>query len=179
MTFALRPMRPADLEQVLAIAAASPEAPHWQPSDYAPYLAPDSGNPALIRTALVAISSAAPNEEIRAFAAATLLRIADSAGVQNLAQLDSLAVHPEARRQGLATAVLQALLAWAAQNRAHHFSLEVRAGNAPAIALYQRLGLRIEGRRPRYYRDPPEDALLLGSALPPASIPSVFHHEIG
>lgn len=181
MNVTLRSMRPADLEQVLAIAAVSPEAPHWQPSDYNPYFTPNPGNPALIRTALVATTDPAPtpNPKVRAFAAASLLLIEDSAGIQNLAQLDSIAVHPQARRQGLATALLEALLNWAAQNRAHRFSLEVRAGNAPALALYQRLGLEIEGRRPRYYRDPPEDALLLGSALPPASIPPVFHREIG
>jgi ribosomal-protein-alanine N-acetyltransferase len=162
MSIEIRPATPADLEPILAIAAASPETPRWQPSDYHPYLSPEAYNPALRRTAIVAISS----EKIRAFAAATLLLITDSASHENLCQLDSIAVHPEARRQGLGAALLRAILAWAAQNHARRLTLEVRAGNVPAIALYQRLGLRPEGRRPRYYSDPEEDASLLGIPLP-------------
>jgi [ribosomal protein S18]-alanine N-acetyltransferase len=80
-----------------------------------------------------------------------------------------MAVRPEARRQGIGSALLRALLAWAADNHARHFSLEVRASNAPAIGLYQRLGLRPEGRRPRYYTHPEEDALILG--MPVTLIP--------
>jgi len=154
-------MRPADLDPVLAIAEQSPEAPHWKPSDYTPYFAPDL-NPSLLRTAVVAL---APNPhqpaEIQAFAAATLL----NDGQQNLSQLDSIAVHPAARRQGVATALLRAILTWSARNNACHLALEVRAGNAAALALYQQCGLRPEGRRPRYYTDPEEDALLLGREI--------------
>jgi ribosomal-protein-alanine N-acetyltransferase len=166
MTVTLRPMQAADLEQVLAIAAASPEAPHWKPSDYAPYLTPDASNPALVRTAIVATTldlHQSTEGKIQAFAAATLL----NDGQQNLSQLDSIAVLPSARRQGVASALLRAILTWSARNNARHFGLEVRAGNAAAIALYLRCGLRPEGRRPRYYTDPEEDALLLGMEITP------------
>jgi ribosomal-protein-alanine N-acetyltransferase len=154
----IRHATPADLEAILAIAAASPEVPRWQPPGYHPYLSPGSPNATLHRTALIASS----DEEIIAFAAASLLLD----GEQNLCQLDSMAVHPAARRQRLATNLLRAILAWALQNGARHLALEVRAGNAPAIALYRRLGLVEEGRRPRYYTHPQEDALLLGIPLP-------------
>jgi ribosomal-protein-alanine N-acetyltransferase len=40
--------------------------------------------------------------------------------------------------------------------------LEVRVGNAAAIRLYERLGFRVMGRRPKYYADNGEDALLMG-----------------
>ncbi|MGB9029422.1 MAG: GNAT family N-acetyltransferase, partial [Acidobacteriaceae bacterium] len=60
---------------------------------------------------------------------------------------------------------LRAILVWSAAHNARHLALEVRAGNAPAIALYQRCGFRPEGRRPRYYTDPEEDALLLGMPI--------------
>jgi ribosomal-protein-alanine N-acetyltransferase len=150
----LRQAQPTDLDSILAIAAASPEAPQWQPADYAPYLTPDASNPNLLRTALVATSE----EKIQAFAAATLL----VDGTQNLCQLDSIAVLPEARRQGIATALVRARLTWAAAHHAHHFSLEVRTGNTPAIRLYERQGFRSEGSRPRYYAHPEEDALILG-----------------
>ena len=72
------------------------------------------------------------------------------------------------------------LLSWAAQNGARHFSLEVRASNATAIALYQRFGFRPEGRRPRYYTHPEEDALLLGIPVTGGRpIPALFHRESG
>ena len=167
MTFTLRPMQFPDIDEVLAIAKQSPEAPRWPPSAYTPYVtsADSETNPALLRTALVAIDSSAqqPSQEnIRAFAAATLLLVEGSAGQQNLCSLDSMAVRPDARRHGLGTALIRAILVWSAAHNARHLALEVRAGNAPAIALYQRCGFRPEGRRPRYYTDPEEDALLLG-----------------
>jgi [ribosomal protein S18]-alanine N-acetyltransferase len=165
----IRPMQQTDLEPVLNLAAACPEAPQWQHSSYAAYLAPLT-NSHLLRTGLVVIDPENQLAEIQAFAAATLLLD----GEQNLCQLDSIAVHPEARRRGIATVLLRALLAWAAQNRAHHFSLEVRAGNAPALALYQHLGFRPEGRRSRYYTHPEEDALILGTSVTPESCSAGF-----
>ncbi|MGA7353393.1 MAG: GNAT family N-acetyltransferase [Acidobacteriaceae bacterium] len=168
LAFTLRPMQPSDLDQVLAIAEQSPEAPRWPPSSYTPYLtgAASQTNPALLRTALVATTSSNPDqpnkEKIQAFAAATLLLVPDSAGQQNLCSLDSMAVHPTARRRGLGLALLRAILAWSARHNARHLTLEVRAGNAPALALYQLCGFRPEGLRTRYYTDPEEDALLLG-----------------
>ena len=44
-------------------------------------------------------------------------------------------------------------------------TLEVRESNAAALALYAKCGLREVGRRPRYYKEPQEDALLLTVAL--------------
>ena len=179
MTFTIQAMQPADLDEVLTIAAAAAEAPQWPRSAYNPYLALDA-NPALLRTALVAVDPGGPaRTAVLAFACATLLRVPDSAGAQNLAQLDSMAVHPSHRRRGLGAALLREVLSWAAQNGAGHFSLEVRASNAPAIALYQRLGLRPEGRRPGYYTHPEEDALLLGIPVTRGGYPALFHRESG
>ena len=177
MTFTIRAMQPADLDPVLAIATASPEAPQWPRSAYVPYVAPDPANPALLRTALVAFDPGTP--AVLAFACATLLHIPDPAGAQNSAHLDSMAVLSDARRHGIGAALLRELLAWATRNGAHHFSLEVRASNAPAIALYQHFGLRPEGRRPRYYTHPEEDALLLGIPVTRGGYPALFHRESG
>jgi ribosomal-protein-alanine N-acetyltransferase len=161
MTIAIRPMQLADLEPILDLTATCPEAPQWQLSAYSSYLGPPP-EPPLLRTGIVAINPEMPNP-IQGFAAATLLLD----GEQNFAQLDSMAVNPNARRQGLGSALLEAVLAWAAQNGARHFSLEVRASNTAAIRLYERFGLRTEGRRPRYYAHPEEDALLLGRTITP------------
>ena len=178
MTFALRPMQPGDLDQILAIAAAAPEVPRWPRSAWAAYLSPDPGNKNLLRFALVAEASTPPDPEetqfprppvLLGFACASLLCTPDSPAAQNLCELDSMAVLPAARRRGIGANLLRALLAWAAQNGAHRFSLEVRASNTPAIALYQGLGFLPEGRRPRYYTDPEEDALLLGISVTPGT----------
>lgn len=86
------------------------------------------------------------------------------------AELLSLAVAPEARRQGLATRLL-AGFAEASQTRgAERAFLEVAAGNLAAQALYARDGWQPGGRRKAYYRSPgggAEDALVLWRSLGP------------
>ncbi len=72
-----------------------------------------------------------------------------------------LAVRPSWRRRGLARVLLDLALRRAAAAGSRLALLEVRAGNEPALALYRALGFRTVGRRPSYYRDPVEDALLL------------------
>ncbi len=169
----IRPMAAADLPAVLAINAASPQAPRWPPSAFEPYLSP-TPEPPLLRTAFVAVSKPGDSQPvISGFAAATLLLD----GQQNRCELDSMAVHPQARRHGLGTALVRSVLAWAAHHGAHRLALEVRAGNTPAIRLYQRLGLHPEGRRPRYYSQPEEDALLMGMMVTPVQHPHSFSTE--
>lgn len=155
----IRPIQAADLDAVLAIALASPQAPRWPPSAWTPYLAPADPHATLLRAALVATEGST----VLGFACVTLLLD----GQENRAELDSMAVHPAARRRGFGSDLLRAVAAWAAAHGARHLSLDVRASNTAAIALYQRLGLRPEGRRPRYYADPEEDALLLGTPVTP------------
>jgi ribosomal-protein-alanine N-acetyltransferase len=71
--------------------------------------------------------------------------------------ITTIAVRPEYRRRGHARALIGAALA--AFPDASHVHLEVRPTNVEAIALYESLGFRETGRRPRYYGD--EDALLM------------------
>jgi len=71
--------------------------------------------------------------------------------------ITTIAVRPEYRRRGHARALIGAALA--AYPNASHVHLEVRPTNAAAIALYESLGFRKTGRRPRYYGD--EDGLLM------------------
>jgi ribosomal-protein-alanine N-acetyltransferase len=72
----------------------------------------------------------------------------------------NVAVDPNARRTGVATAMLRALLAEIGDPRAR-LTLEVRRSNAAAIALYERFGFRSAGTRRRYYQDNGEDALIM------------------
>jgi [ribosomal protein S18]-alanine N-acetyltransferase len=71
--------------------------------------------------------------------------------------ITTIAVRPEYRRRGHARALIGAALA--AFPEASHVHLEVRPTNVEAIVLYESLGFRETGRRPRYYGD--EDALLM------------------
>jgi ribosomal-protein-alanine N-acetyltransferase len=81
--------------------------------------------------------------------------------------INTLAVDPELRRLGLATALMKHLLAVAAAEGANRALLEVRRSNAPAIKLYESLGFQVTDVRRHYYTQPVEDALILSRrALP-------------
>lgn len=74
--------------------------------------------------------------------------------------LDNIAVAPQARRQGVADALLSALTGFGREHLAC-LMLEVRASNAPAMALYEKHGFAAVGRRKNYYEAPREDAILM------------------
>ena len=73
--------------------------------------------------------------------------------------LMNVAVAPERRRAGVASRLIARLFEEA--GRELSFTLEVRVSNRPAIAMYERLGFRSAGVRPRYYQDNGEDALIM------------------
>lgn len=73
----------------------------------------------------------------------------------------NVAVSPDARRRGIGEKLILELVERLKERDSHCLTLEVRASNAPAIALYEKLGFTQVGRRPNYYRNPKEDALIL------------------
>ncbi len=73
----------------------------------------------------------------------------------------NVAVAPEYRRRGIAQALILELIRRLSQQGNRSLMLEVRASNTPAITLYHKLGFAQVGRRPNYYRNPKEDALIL------------------
>ena len=75
--------------------------------------------------------------------------------------INSLAVAPALRRQGVGSELMRAVLAKAREEGASKATLEVRRSNEPARALYERLGFEVEAIRPDYYTNPREDALIL------------------
>jgi ribosomal-protein-alanine N-acetyltransferase len=75
--------------------------------------------------------------------------------------INSFAVQPEWRRQGLATRLLREVFREAREAGATAATLEVRASNLPARRLYEQLAFTVEGVRPDYYQAPREDALIL------------------
>ena len=77
----------------------------------------------------------------------------------------NVVTHPDARRQGIAQTLIARLASLAQESRCSMMTLEVRASNIPAQRLYEGLDFRQIGRRPKYYRDNQEDALILARIL--------------
>ena len=89
-------------------------------------------------------------------------RVVGYAGVQVILDegyITNIAVRPECRRQGIAAKLLQVFMDFAKANQLSFLTLEVRASNYDAIALYGSRGFRSMGRRKNYYEHPREDAL--------------------
>lgn len=80
------------------------------------------------------------------------------------AELLRIAVRPDARRRGIARALMQKISALLASRGCTELHLELRSTNAPAMALYEATGFRHTGRRTSYYTSG-EDALLMKQEL--------------
>ena len=94
--------------------------------------------------------------------------LADERGQADEIQIMASACHPDHRRAGVGAALLAEALDHGRARRAEVATLEVRRGNLPAIALYERAGFRTVHVRKQYYQDNGEDALvMLLSALTP------------
>ena len=91
-------------------------------------------------------------------------RVVGYAGLQVVLDegyITNIAVRPECRRQGIAGKLLQVFLDFAEGNHLAFLTLEVRASNYDAIALYGARGFRGVGRRKNYYEHPREDAIIM------------------
>ena len=91
-------------------------------------------------------------------------RVAGYVGSQTVmgeTDMMNIAVYPEFRRRGIAEQLVEALIEQLRELGSKCLTLEVRASNDAAQALYEKLGFLQIGRRPRYYRNPKEDALIL------------------
>jgi ribosomal-protein-alanine N-acetyltransferase len=145
----VRRMMLADLDSVIEIAESLKEAPHWPRSAYQE--AVNCGGAARRRIALVAENHG--SKIVTGFVVASLLA--------PQAELESIAVVRAAQRHGLARRLFASLAAELARAEITEILLEVRPSNGSALGLYRRLGFAETGRRPRYYLDPAEDAVLM------------------
>ena len=84
-----------------------------------------------------------------------------SQSVMGEADMMNLGVTERYRRHGIGGALVRELVTQLYKSGVHSLTLEVRASNAPAISLYDQLGFMQVGRRPNYYSNPREDALIL------------------
>jgi [ribosomal protein S18]-alanine N-acetyltransferase len=148
---AIRTLIASDVDAVLKLEARTPEAPHWNRVDYERILA--SHDEKASRAAWIA----AEGSDLIGFVVGHLI-----AGV---CEVESIVVASFARRLGIGKSLLDTLAGWALASGAQKLELEVRAGNRSAIAFYENAGFSREGLRPSYYRDPEEDAVLMGKPL--------------
>lgn len=84
-------------------------------------------------------------------------------------EIFNIAVLHELRCQDIAWSLLRHVLDWGHELGFTRCLLDVRENNQPALALYKKAGFEMLGRRPKYYTDTGEDALVLVCNLPAAS----------
>jgi ribosomal protein S18 acetylase RimI-like enzyme len=169
----LRRATAADLDAILALERATDHAPHWPLAAYQAILdAPVAEPAAMHRCLFVAEASVQANEagqtnvRLVGFAVGLLPPALEPSGTspaasERVAELESVAVALDARRSGIGRTLCCAVIDWCRAQGATEVVLEVRATSGDAVALYASLGFTLVGRRPRYYRAPEDDALIL------------------
>lgn len=143
----LRALELRDIEDVLAIQAASPEIAQWALWDY----------DRVARGEMAGWIAEHENGDVTGFLVAR--RVANDLEILNFA------VRPTHRRQGIGAALLQSAFEWAKSLELQRAFLEVRLSNLAALRFYESHNFEVTGRRPRYYTAPIEDALLLAAPL--------------
>lgn len=85
--------------------------------------------------------------------------------IRNEIQISNIAISPEYRQMGVGEGVLQKMLIEMRHKGAEFVFLEVRPSNLAARRLYEKIGFTILGLRKGYYRNPSEDAIVMGKSL--------------
>jgi ribosomal-protein-alanine N-acetyltransferase len=147
----IRAAVPEDIQQLIELAAESDTAAHWSAREYNALFAPEAPE----RVALVAVEELQPG---------TVGFVIARCGGDEW-EIENVVVATDARRKGIAGLLVQEILRQARERRVNDVFLEVRESNAAARAMYERFGFHEQGRRPRYYREPEEDALVLRKTL--------------
>jgi ribosomal-protein-alanine N-acetyltransferase len=144
VTLLIHPATVADLPAMMALEKRAATAAHWSAEQYeALFRASDPGRVALILW---------EESDLQGFVIARV--------VGKEWEIENIAVAGPARRRGLGTRLLGELLDSARAKDAAAVFLEVRESNQAARVLYEKWAFREGGRRPGYYKDPAEDAIL-------------------
>jgi ribosomal-protein-alanine N-acetyltransferase len=147
-TIRIRPMTVADVERVHLIDQLSFSMP-WPLRSYQYELTENKAS--LTHVAEIALA----NETTIIVGMVVTWLIVDEAHIA------TIAVHPNYRSMGIGKKLLSATLEEAIQHGAKMATLEVREGNLAATQLYTDYGFLVTGRRPRYYHDTQEDAIIM------------------
>lgn len=179
----VRRMNVSDIERVFMIAWSRRHAPKWTKVAYLSALkvdasprrialvAEDSGEghaplvfdwkaPDFVeaeRSAAVALESDAKPGRVVGFAVASL--------VPPQAELETIVIAAAEQRRGIGGKLMTAMAEELSAAAVSEALLEVRASNDRALGFYRSMGWREAGRRPRYYAEPEEDAVLMSLAL--------------
>lgn len=150
----------ADVPGVLLLEQETPGAPHWSRDEYEAAIVNSNG--AIRRRAWVAVHSG----RLVSFAVVREL----AAGGETECELESVAVHPAAQRNGIGGSLLAHVISQVKASSAGLLLLEVRASNLTARRLYQLAGFAEKGVRKDYYPadpdGPAEDAILMELRFP-------------
>jgi ribosomal-protein-alanine N-acetyltransferase len=160
----IRQMQAADLEQVRAIDRISFSLP-WPERAYEIELRENQNSIPLVAEKTV------PGGEALVVGVVVAWMVLDEVHIA------TISVHPEQRGQGISRALLARAIEEGIQRGAILATLEVRAGNHAAKALYQSFGFKVVGDRPRYYQDNQEDALIMTVDLLEDRLPGVSYLE--
>jgi [ribosomal protein S18]-alanine N-acetyltransferase len=140
----IRPAKPSDISRILELERGAATAAHWKQDDYVAMLAGVGAR----RVVLVA-------EERK-----NLLGFIVAQSATDEWEIENVVVAAEARRRRLASRLIERLLDIATSYGAISLVLEVRESNLAARALYASAGFVEASRRPKYYSNPEEDAVI-------------------
>ena len=129
-----------DMPTLLAIEQEAASSAHWAREQYA----------SLVESGVVLVAEEAGN--VSGFVCAK--------AVAGDWEIENMVVAKQGRRRGIGSGLLDELLRCIRNQAGAAVWLEVRESNQPARSLYEKYGFRETGRRPRYYGDPVEDAVL-------------------
>jgi ribosomal-protein-alanine N-acetyltransferase len=154
----IRPATLADIPSILDLERQSATAGHWTEDQYLQAFRQEGGGRLVLLTEDFPPTASAEETRNRSETSISGFLVA-----QHLApewELENIVVAHSARRKGLGTRLLDALLAAARETHSTSVFLEVRESNAAARSLYEKAGFEQTGRRKSYYTNPPEDAIL-------------------
>ena len=140
MSLAIRSARLNDVPAILALEQQTPGAAHWTPEQYSK----------LVSSGIVLVAEDAGD----------LCGFICAQAVAGELEIENVVVDRAFRRSGIANELVRALIQRARSESATAILLEVRESNLSARRLYEKHAFREVGRRPAYYSDPAEDAIL-------------------
>ena len=146
----------ADLPAILTLVSSCADAPRWTVAVWQGFAAAETTG----KRGRLLLLAQADGGGLCGVLAATLL--------DGRTELEAVLVAQSSRRRGIGRKLILEWLSWAQGEGGTEAMLEVRASNTAALALYGCLGFAVQGRRPGYYREPPEDAILMGRQVGPS-----------